>query len=178
MITPQMRAVLDETLAMVERGEMMPPKVSWWWELRRAGEMTPEYLGRVLAAAGFADLAERARLGHFDDFHAPADHADGLELVRLVAELREEAKRMVNLVSGAPISPAKIEMRGKAAAAIENAVRRGEFDATRAESDRWAASKDGQETLAQLVRTRRPAGGRNALCPCGSGLKWKRCHGG
>lgn len=148
--------LMAETLEAIQRGEMQPEKLPWWWELRREGEMTPEYLGRVLAGLGLSDLAARARMGHFDDFHAPAE----------VAELRAAAKT-------AP------DVTRDRIAAVENAVRRGEFDATRAESDRWAASKDGQETFGLLAASAVTdyMVGRNEPCPCGSGKKFKRCHG-
>jgi hypothetical protein len=184
-ITPEMRELMDETLRAVERGELQPEKIPWWWEGRRDGEMTPDYLGRVLADIGLVSLAERARMGHFDDFHAPADVADGLEVVRLVVELRREARTVVD-PWGRPYRAATIELRRERIAAVENAVRRGEFDATRAESDRWAASKNGQETFGELAasavneymrRSRSPAAGRNDPCPCGSGEKYKRCCG-
>jgi hypothetical protein len=174
----EIRAVMAEIMQALKRGEMQPPKVEWWWEGRREGEMTPEYLGRVIADIGLPALAERARLGHFDDFHAPADVADGRELVRLVVELRREARKVADSL-GHPYSFETIALRQSRIAAVENAVRRGEFDATKAESDRWAASKDGQDTLGELMRSartvRRP--GRNDPCPCGSGAKYKRCHG-
>lgn len=174
-VTPEMRAVMDETALQVARGEMVPPRVAWWWERRRDDEMTPEYLGRVLDAVPAPELAARARLGHFDDFHAPADVADGLELIHLVVELRR-------VRGGSPL--------GSRCRAVENAVMHGEFDATKAESDRWAASNGGQDVFAELVwgaakmREQRERGerradpvGRNDPCPCGSGAKYKRCCG-
>lgn len=173
-------AVMAETRADIARGVLAPPKVKWWWELRREGEMTPEYLGRVLADVGLPALAERARMGHFDDFHAPAEVADGLELVHLVVELRREAAKVTD-GHGHPFRIPTIEMRREMIAAVENAVRHGEFDATAAESDRWAASKDGQETFAELAASaqrHRDKVGRNDPCPCGSGAKYKRCCGG
>jgi hypothetical protein len=174
---PEVRAIMNETLEAMKRGEMQPPKVEWWWELRREHEQTPDYLGRVLQAIGLRDLAERARLGHFDDFHAPTEVADGLELVRLVMELRREAMKVADPF-GHPYRPETLKRRRTQIAAVENAVRRGEFDATRAESDRWAASKAGQDTLAELLKSAgRRNVGRNDPCPCGSGLKYKRCHG-
>jgi len=172
-IDDEIQAIMAETLEAIKRGEMQPEKVPWWWEPRREGEMTPEYLGRVLADIGLPALAERARLGHFDDFHAPAEVADGFELVRLVVELRREAQNVADPL-GHPFLTDTITLRRERIAAVENAVRRGEFDATRAESDRWAASKDGQDTFAELLQ-KKP--GRNDPCPCGSGLKWKRCCG-
>lgn len=162
-IAQHMEELKDETLAMLRAGVMQPDPVPWFWEGRRDGEMTPDYLGRVLDQAGLEGMAERARLGHFDDFHAPAEVASGAELIRLVAELRIWAKTDPD--------------RAEQCAAIENAARRGEFDATRAESDRWAASLDGQRTMGELVRSAAAAQGRNELCACGSGKKFKRCCG-
>lgn len=163
-IDDEMRALMDETHAMLAAGKMVPDAVPWFWERRRENEMTPEYLGRVLDEAGLPELAAQARLGHFDDFHAPAEYADGFELVRLVRDLRRAARETTDAAGHERL------------AAIENAVRRGEFDATRAESDRWAASKDGQETFGALLASAAKPG-RNAPCPCGSGRKFKRCHG-
>lgn len=163
-VTPEMQAIMDETMAELARGELAPPPMEIPWERRRDGEPTPNYLGRVLDEAGLGDLARRAREGHFDDYQAPADAADGLEMVRLVAELRG-----VSRDSADPVLRTRIEI-------VENAIKRGEFDATRTESDRWAASADGQRTLGALAYSaQRP--GRNDPCPCGSGQKWKRCHG-
>lgn len=144
----ELRALADET-----PGELQPAKVDWFWEPRRENELTPDYLGRVLDEIGLSGMARDARAARYDDFFEPAESADGLGLLRLVRDLRREAKR----------EPERI-------AAVENAVRRGEFDATRAESDRWAASKEGQATMRMLTAD------RNDLCPCGSGRKFKRCH--
>lgn len=164
-VRAEMHRLMADTRAMLAAGVMQPPEMELWWEGRRENEPTPDYLGRVLDELGVPELAERARLGHFDDFHAPADVSDGFELIRLVAELRLLARERTELAARVTV--------------IENAVRRGEFDATKAESDRWAASKDGQETFGELVRSAREARpGRNEPCPCGSGRKFKRCCGG
>lgn len=156
----EMEALKDETMAQLRAGKMVPDLIEPWWEPRRPRELTPDYLGRVLDEAGLPEMAERARLGHFDDYNAPREVADGAELIRLVAELRI-------------IGRARPELADRLAV-VENAARRGEFDATKEESDRWAASLDGQRTLGALVRDRP---GRNDPCPCGSGKKWKRCCG-
>lgn len=166
-VVAEMRRLMADTNAMMAAGVMVPPEMKQWWEPRRENEQTPDYLGRVLDELGAPEMAGRARLGHFDDFHAPDDVADGFELIRLVAELRLLARERTELAHRVTV--------------IENAVRRGEFDATKAESDRWAASKGGQETFGELLRSagerRPPSPGRNDPCPCGSGRKWKRCHG-
>jgi hypothetical protein len=117
--------------------------VKHWWEPRRKGEPTATFLGRVLDELDLPRMAERARLGHFDDYFAPAEVADGLEILRLHNELLAEAKR--------PACGA--ERRGKIKAVAE-AVKEGEFDGTKEESDRWAASKDGQDAFRELVEGR------------------------
>ena len=115
---------------------------SYGWETRRAGELTPVYLGRVLDDyLGFPGLAKRAREGHFDDFFAPAEVADGLEIVRLVRELEGKA-RVVRKAH-------RVRVRE-----VIDAVKAGEFDATKEESDRWAASKDGQDAMRMLTEGR------------------------
>lgn len=109
------------------------------WEGRRRGEPTAEYLGRTLESyLGFADLAERARLGHFDDYFCPEELADGREILRLVSELTDRAR--------ATTSP---HTRRRTREVIE-AVKQGEFDGTAEESQRWMASRGGQEALAEL----------------------------
>ena len=167
MIDDEMRALMEETNEVIARGETQPEPMDPWWEGRRQNEQTPDYLGRVLDEAGLSELARNARAAHYDDFHAPAEVADGLEILRLVRDLRRAARA----------EPEKADR----IAIIENAARRGEFDATKAESDRWAPSKDGQDTFAELVAPMalrsEPNVGRNDPCPCGSGSKFKRCHG-
>jgi hypothetical protein len=112
-----------------------PAPIERWWEPRRLDEpVTAEFLGRVLDELGTADLAHRARLGHFDDYFAPAEVADGFELIRLVRELQGWG-RGTNRV-------ARLRAR-----VVIDAVKRGEFDGTREEAQRWAASLDGQEAL-------------------------------
>lgn len=109
------------------------------WGRRRPGEPTPTYLGRVLDEyLGLPDMARRAREGHFDDFFAPAEVADGMEILRLYNELH--AKTTIVRKADRP----KVR-------AVMEAVKTGEFDATKEESDRWAASKDGQDTMRALM---------------------------
>jgi hypothetical protein len=114
---------------------------SYWWERRRTGEQTPMCLGRVLDELGLRDMARRAREGHFDDFFAPAEVADGLEILRLYNELAGKLAVM-----------RKTDRRR--VRQVMEAVKAGEFDATKQESDRWAASKDGQDTMRALVEGR------------------------
>ena len=126
---------------MIARGELEPDPIEPWWERRREHELTPDYLGRVLDEAGLPELARNARAAHYDDFHAPAEVADGLEILRLVRDLRRAARAQ----------PEKADR----IAVIENATRCGEFDATKAESDRWGGK---QGRAGHLRRTRRADG--------------------
>jgi hypothetical protein len=84
-------------------------------------------------------MALRARLCHFDDYFCPSEIADGLEIVRLVRELNERAN---NTRTHTP--------QRRRIVAVINAVKQGEFDGTKEESERWAASKDGQAVLGEL----------------------------
>lgn len=112
------------------------------WGTRRKAELTTEYLGRVLDDyLGFPAMAERARSGHYDDFFATVEVADGLEILRLYNELAGKAQ-----VVG------KADQR-KVREVME-AVKAGEFDATKQESDRWFASKDGQDAMRMLLEGR------------------------
>ncbi|MGN2634648.1 hypothetical protein ACTD5D_00325 [Nocardia takedensis] len=127
-----------------ERGcpEPAAPVDEYPWERRRDGEPTSEYLARVLIAAGLVEMAQRARLYHFDDFRAPngIDHGDNT--IRLLAEVRA---RIVGPRAG---------MRR----AIAQAVIDGEFDATVAESRAWAASNpDAAEAFAAFLAARERA---------------------
>lgn len=180
-----MRAVMVEVMADFKAGKLEPDPVPWWWERRRDNELTPDYLGRVLADVGLEDMAAAARMGSYDDWH----DGDGMGSIRLVADLREAAREVAD-PQGHPYMLTTKQLRRERIAAIENAVKRGEFDATNAESDRWAASKVGQETIQAMTPAVREAAdkvfdaiaekrkqGRNEPCPCGSGLKYKKCHG-
>lgn len=115
--------------------------VDRWWEPRRPHELTAEFLGRVLDELPVGDMAKRARLGHFSDFSCPTEVADGMEIIRLVNELAAWANQrtLANVVR-------------KRIVAVREAVIEGDFDDTKEESDRWAASKNGQETMAMLMR--------------------------
>lgn len=95
---------------------------------RREGERTSAYLARELMQAGLHELSFRAATGEFDDYGTV--HVCGP--TALHAEL---------------VARGRTEMARRVAA--------GEFDATREESDEWAASPEGQATFASLLN--RPA---------------------
>lgn len=140
----------DEEAAELE-GKSEDERAAWLATLP-----TYEYLARVLEAHGLRDLAHRARACEFDDWKSP--HATPeIELYHELAGHEELRRRVLA----------------------------GEFDSTKAESDAWARSADGQASMRRLPEPmRRVLGdpyvdvGRNDPCPCGSGRKFKRCHGG
>lgn len=108
---------------------------------RHEGESTMEYLGRTLESVGLRDMARRARLGHFDNYFCPEEVATGMELNRLVAELKDAS----NLAF-------RFSNRDQAARIADVAVMvfDGEFDGTKEESERWVASPEGQAVLNEL----------------------------
>lgn len=183
-ITPEIRAVMAEVMEEFKAGKLEPDLVPWWWERRRDNELTPDYLGRVLAECGLEKMAAAARTGSYDDWH----DGDGMGVMRLVVDLRAAAREVAD-PQGHPYMLTTRQLRSERIAAIENGVRRGEFDATKAEGDRWEASKVGQETMALATPEVRDLTnqifdaieqqkvGRNDPCPCGSGKKYKKCHG-
>ena len=111
------------------------------WEKRREGELTTEYLGRVLEDyLHLPEMAKRARYGHFDDYFCPAEIADGTEIIRLVQELYDKTRLLTRN------SPQWVRV-----ICVIEAVKQGEFDGTKEESDRWVASKEGQEALSAFT---------------------------
>lgn len=105
---------------------------------RKPGESTMNYLARTLKTVGLNDMARRAELGHFDDYFCPPEVDDGMNINRLVNELSSAAK----------VQPTTAQ-RDQIAAVVDMAMS-GEFDGTREESERWAKSKDGQETMKEF----------------------------
>lgn len=94
-------------------------------------------LADVLKAAGLMGLAMRAEQDEFHDFLSP--HATPEML------LAEELAKL----SG---DPANSERARVAAHHIRNRLIDGEFDATKAESDEWAASPEGRAAFAALIK--------------------------
>lgn len=109
--------------------------------VRKHNEPTPDYLGRVLEDLELRDMARRARLGHFDDFACPREVDDGFNITRLVRELGEHMD-----------ADGVGAVRRRAMRRVIAYAKAGEFDATKAETDRWAASDEGQKTFKELLR--------------------------
>jgi hypothetical protein len=173
-----MQALMDETMEAMRTGEAFEPldESRITWERRRENELTPDYLGRVCEWVGLVELARNARAAHYDDYFCPPEIADGMENMRFLRDLRRERAKVTD-PWGHPFRPETVRIRREQIDAIDYAYRKGEFDATKAESDRWAASEAGQSTFRELTKDAVPKVGRNEPCPCGSGRKYKRCHG-
>ena len=102
--------------------------------------------------------------------------ATGISMGRAIAVLVEhELRSVVNDVADLPVFMAEFEnRRGEREAALD------ERERTVEERERWL--RESQRRIRARPEPRLiPAGvakvGRNDLCPCGSGLKYKRCHG-
>lgn len=87
---------------------------------------TKDKLAAELRKAGLFDMSVRAAAGHYDDFLSPL----ATPCLQLAADLA---------AAGTP-----------AALALRDRHLEGEFDATKEESDAWAASDDGQQIAKEL----------------------------
>lgn len=97
---------------------------------REEGESTPAFLARVLAEQGApGHMVSLAAEAHYDDFLSPL----ATPCLQLLADAREAG--LTNIVAWHTD---------------------GVFDATKAESDAWAASPDGQSVFSELAQ-----GGKN-----------------
>lgn len=95
-------------------------------------EPTSQKLADALREAGFDDLADRALNDEFHDYKTPHEMPQHL----LVEELRKFQHDDELSIPAAKMAKRVID---------------GEFDASREESDAWAASPEGQEALRSLV---------------------------
>ena len=88
---------------------------------------TKDRLAHELRSIGLIEMAARAEHGRYDDFLS----SSATPLTDLVNELRNwgTAKSL----------------------AFAKRVIEGEFDATNEEAEAWAASPDGQETIAKVI---------------------------
>jgi hypothetical protein len=102
------------------------------------GEHTTAKLARALSAipAVPKDMVQRAVDGYYHDFLSPLDFPE----MQLIADLRAIAAN-----TSLPRS-ARQEIKKMTQRVID-----GEFDASKEESDEWAASPEGQETFRQLA---------------------------
>jgi hypothetical protein len=89
---------------------------------------TKDILAAALTEAGLTEMAAKAATGYYHDFLSPLD----LPTVTLADDLAKAG-----------------------AWALRQRVINGDFDASREESEEWAASPEGQETMAELTRGKR-----------------------
>lgn len=97
---------------------------------------TSEILAQALDAVKLEGLAARARQDEFHDFLSPHDFPE-LTLEQLLRNARDacpDGQRMH-----------RIE-------AVRQRLLNGDFDASKEESDEWAASAEGQDAFNRLVR--------------------------
>jgi hypothetical protein len=108
-------------------------------------EHTTVKLARALKAIPGvpSEMIKRATDGYYHDFLSPLD----LPEVQLVADLRELADRPATPRNSRPL------LRALAKAVID-----GQYDASKEESDEWARSPEGQETMAAAMAGQRPPG--------------------
>lgn len=88
---------------------------------------TKDQLAKALTEAGLDEMAAKAATGYYHDYLSPLD----LPELQLDADLT---------AAGTP-----------AAMAVRERHRDGEFDASMEESDAWAMSEEGQNTLGMLL---------------------------
>lgn len=122
-----------------------------WWEPRREGEATADYLARVLDELGAGELATQARACHFDDYRCPPDVDDGMNIHRLVHGVKVWA---LHHPAAAPSATPPVSDRAALIArvrAVVNAAFAGEFDGTTEESRAWAETPEGRATFRELM---------------------------
>lgn len=110
-----------------------------WWEARREGEPTADYLARVLAELGLPKLAAKASLKHYDDYFCPPEVDDGMNIHHLVADLQ-------NALPG--MHPVGRRERTKQ---VIEAAKNGTFDGTKEEARAWEESAEGKAAMAELL---------------------------
>ena len=93
---------------------------------------TKDFLAQELRKAGLNEIADRAATGYYHDYLSPLDTPE----LQLLTDLQDAR------IAGA--DEAKTSD-------IINRHLDGEFDASKEESDEWAASPDGKEAYARLL---------------------------
>lgn len=88
---------------------------------------TKDFLAQELRKAGLHEMAKKAETGYYHDYLSPL----AMPCLQLDADLA---------MAGTP-----------EALALRARHHKGEFDASKAESEEWMASEDGKETFAELL---------------------------
>ena len=131
--------------------------------LRAAGQKDPLSEWQREGFEMFGDLMKRIRR----DFVRMITH------IQVVTPEREQASATRNVTYSGPTDPSEAPSALAQAAAVAAGVNAGSKPAP-------AAAPAGQQAAAgtaTLVRSAAEKTGRNAPCPCGSGKKYKLCHG-
>lgn len=111
-------------------------------------EHTTAKLARALRELGTVSPAmiRRAEAGYYHDYLSPLALPE-MALVNELAALANHPSRSRTVA-------------GRAIMGLRQRVIDGEFDASRAESDAWARSPEGQATFALLTQGKRKGGGK------------------
>jgi hypothetical protein len=94
---------------------------------------TKDMLAEELEKLGLTPMAAAARTGYYHDYLSPLAMPE-LQLINDLAEAAGKRPEQSGVIM-----------------ALRRRVINGEFDATTAESDDWAASPEGQETFGKLT---------------------------
>jgi hypothetical protein len=94
---------------------------------------TKDILAAALREAGLEEMAKKAATGWYHDYLSPLD----LPETQLANDLKE---------AGTPAAMALLERHMN-----------GDFDASKAESDEWARSREGQDAFARLTQSSQPS---------------------
>lgn len=102
---------------------------------------TKDKLAQALREAGLVGMAEKAATGYYHDYLSPLD-----------LPCQQLAHDLTTFANAPSLSePRRMEVRTLLARHMN-----GEFDASKEESDAWAASQEGQETFAALMPSSKP----------------------
>lgn len=101
---------------------------------------TKDLLADELMKLGLMDMSLKARGGYYHDFLSPLATPE----IQLCADLVTAAKAVAKASHDINNAKAIMDLRQR--------VINGDFDASREESDEWAASADGQDTFRRLIK--------------------------
>ena len=99
---------------------------------------TKDMLADELMKLGLQDMSLKARSGYYHDFLSPLATPELQLCEDLLLEIERGAERALDI--------------GK----LRQRVINGDFDASKEESDAWAASEEGQDAFSKLIGARKP----------------------
>ena len=173
-----------ELMRRIERDIMLQIVDSQWKDHLYSLDHLKEGIG--LRGYGQKDPLVEYKRESFDLFQAMKDRVDE-EIVRYlwwlrpiiedetprVAAPRRPAPRRAPLILNDPAAESQSVLAGARASAPQSAPS-GPFGPSRAQQP---ARVGGDDAPIKQVRREEPKVGRNDPCPCGSGKKYKKCHG-